>query len=81
MTATAEPVLGRLEYPATVKVGILLLNTELHHGIHHVLQFICASHLALLVYLTDDDRVTVILFTVVGKLCQTTFGRCTVDVR
>ena len=79
MTATAEPVLGRLEHPATVKVGVFLFHTQSHHGVHHVLQFVCTSHLAVLVDLPDGDGVAEILFAVVGDCRQAAFGRLGID--
>ena len=80
---TTEAILYHLENSATSKVDVLLLNREGHHGVHHVLENVRASHLSGLINLSDDDSVTEVLFTEISNhsqrtLCRTAVGMDTV---
>ena len=80
MAATTEPVLRRLEDPATLEVSVLALHSEVHHGVNHVLELVGTSHLATLVHLADDHGVDVVLLAVVGDHPQGTLSALAVGV-
>jgi len=78
-TAT-EPVLRGLKDSATLKVLVLYLYGEVHHGVNHVLKLVSTSHLSGLVHLSDDDSVAVVLLAVVSDHGQGTLSALAVGV-
>ena len=80
MATATEPVLRGLKNSATLKVLVLGLYGEVHHGVNHVLKLVGTSHLARLVDLADDDSIAVVLLAVVSDHGQSTFCRLAVGV-
>ena len=74
VTTSSEPVLCCLQDATTSKVLITLLDGQLHHGIHHVLELVGAGHLTRLVDLTNDYRVTEVFLAVVSHHGQATLS-------
>ena len=79
MTTPAEAVLGGLKNSAPTKIGVLLLDRKLHHGVDHVLKLVRTSHLAGLVHLTDDHCVAEVLLAVVSHEAEGTLSRGSVN--
>ena len=80
MATATKPVLRGLKNSATLKVLVLRLYGEVHHGINHVLKLVSTSHLSGLVDLSDDDSVAVVLLAVVCNHGQSAFSRLAVGV-
>lgn len=80
MATATEPVLRGLKNSATLKVLVLGLYGEVHHGVNHVLKLVGTSHLTRLVDLADDDSIAVVLLAVVCNHGQSTFSRLAVGV-
>ena len=74
VAAATKPVLRGLKDSATLKVLVLYLYGEVHHGVNHVLKLVGTSHLTGLVHLADDDSIAVMLLAVICNHGQSAFG-------
>ena len=67
VAATTKPVLLGFQNSATLKVVILLLNTQVNMRVNHVLKLVRTTHLAVLGHLSDDQHVASMLLSVISK--------------
>ena len=79
VSRASEPVLGHLEDSAAEQLGpLVLLDRELHHRVHHVLEHVPTRELSVFTDLADHDRAGVVLLAPVRDEGQSTLRRPTV---
>ena len=70
VAAAAESVLRGLKDPATLKVLVLTLHTEVHHSVHHVLELVASGSLTRLADLADNHCIAEVLLAVISDHTQ-----------